>query len=307
MTQNYIGVDLSKDWLDIFDPRAGHARVANTAPGVRAWLRRLGPGELPVFEATSGCDGHILREAERAGRPVCRLNPLHAWHFAQSLNLPKTDRVDAAMLARLGAERGLAPSAPLDIERAELAELNGRRDQLKRMETQEKNRLGKAFSSTIKADIRANLRGLARRIARIEAEIATFLKAHPASARAVALLESIPGIGRVVSVTLLAAMPELGGCDRRAIASLGGVAPKARESGKWRGHRAVGAGRRHVRRALYMAALSALRHGSFCADFVRGLRDKGKPGKVIAIAVARKMLTIANAILRDQTPFKAPT
>lgn len=306
MTRNYIGVDLSKDWLDIFDPRTGHARVPNTAPRIRTWLRGLGPGDLPVLEATSGCDRHILREAGRADRPVCRLNPLHAWHFAQSLNLPKTDRVDAAMLARLGTERGLVPSAPLDAERAELAELGGRRDQLKRMETQEKNRLGKTTSSTVRADIRASLRLLARRIARIEAAISGFLKRHPESARAVALLETIPGVGRVASVTLLAAMPELGGCDRRAIASLGGLAPKARESGKWRGHRAVGAGRRRVRRALYMAALSALRHGSFCASFVRGLRDKGKPGKVIAIAVARKLLTVANAILRDQTPFKAP-
>lgn len=307
MTQNYIGVDLSKDWLDIFDPRAGHARVANTAPAIRAWLRGLPPDDLPVIEATSGCDGAILRAAAAADRPVCRVNPLYAWHFAQSLNLPKTDRVDAAMLARLGAERRLQPQAKWDAERAELAELNGRRDQLKRMETQEKNRLGKTFSSAVKADIRANLRRLGASLARIEAAIADFLKRHPASARAVALLETIPGIGRVSSVTLLAAMPELGGCDRRSIASLGGLAPKARESGKWRGQRRIGGGRRQVRRALYMAALSALRHGSFCAAFVQGLRDKGKPGKVIAIAVARKMLTIANAVLRDQTPFEAPT
>jgi len=304
MTQTHIGVDLSKDWLDIHDPRDGHSRVANTAPEIRAWLGRLGAGDLPVFEATSGCDGLLLRLSAAAGRPVCRLNPLHAWHFAQSLNLPKTDRVDAAMLAQMGAERGLAPAPAFDAERAELAELNGRRDQIKRMETQEKNRLGKTVSSAVKADIRGLLRLLARRLARIEAAIAAFLERHPACARAVRLLESIPGIGRVTGVTLLAAMPELGRCDRRAIASLGGLAPKARESGKWCGHRGIGPGRRHVRRALYMAALSAMRHANFCAGFVRGLRDKGKPGKVIAIALARKMLTIANAVLRDQTPFR---
>jgi len=99
-------------------------------------------------------------------------------------------------------------------------------------------------------------------------------------------------------------MPEPGHCDRREAASLGGLAPRARESGKWLGRRHTGDGRRHVRRALYMAALSAMRHANFCAGFVRGLRDKGKPGKVIAIALARKMLTIANAVLRDQTPFR---
>ena len=303
-THTYIGVDLSRDRLDILDPRDGHSRVANTAAQIRAWLGRPGPGDLPVFEATSGCDGLLLRLSAEAGRPVCRLNPLHAWHFAQSLNLPRTDRVDAAMLARMGAERGLAPDPAFEAERAELAELSGRRDQLKRMETREKNRLDKTVSAAVKADIRSLLRLLARRIARIEAAIAAFLERHPASARAVRLLQSLPGIGRVTSVTLLAAMPELGSCDRRAIASLGGLAPKARESGKWRGRRGIGAGRRHLRRALYMAALNAMRHASFCAGLVRGLRDKGTPGKIIAIAVARKMLTTANAVLRDQTPFK---
>ena len=306
MTHNYIGVDLSKEWLDIYNPESGFARIRNTEAELRGFLRGLGARDFLIFEATSLCDGPILRCASAAQVPFHRLNPLHGWHFSRSLNLPKTDRVDAWMLARMGAERRLERSAPLDPERAELAELNTRRDQLKRMETQEKNRLGKTVSSAVKADIRATLRMLARRIARIEAGITGFLRARPECARAVALLESIPGVGRVTSVTLLSAMPELGQCDRRAIASLGGLAPKARESGKWRGHRAIGQGRRHVRRALYMAALSALRHRSFCTPWVRALREKGKPGKVIAIAVARKILTIANAVLRDQTPFKAP-
>ena len=304
MTQNHIGVDLSKDRLDIFDPKTGHHHVPNTPATIRVWLRGLGPDDLPVVEATSGCDGVFLRQAAAAGRPVCRLNPLHAWHFAQSLNLPKTDRVDARMLARMGAERRLEPGPAHQAERAELAELNGRRDQLKRMETQEKNRLGKAFSPTVRTDIRSVLRGLAARIARIEAQIAAFLARHPASAEAARLLESIPGIGRVASVTLLAAMPELGQCDRRAIASLGGLAPKARESGKWRGHRGIGAGRRQVRRVLYLAGLTTLRHASLNPAGVARMRAAGKPGKVIAIAQARRILTIANAVIRDGKPFK---
>lgn len=306
MTQTYLGVDLSKDWLDIFHPETGHRRVANTAPELRAWLRGLGPGELPVIEATSGCDGLLRRLASELGLPLCRVNPLHAWHFAQSLNLAKTDRVDAAMLARMGAERQFEPSAPFAAERAELAELSGRRDQLKRMETQEKNRLAKTHLATVRADIRASLHSLARRIGRIEAAIADFLKAHPASARAAALLESIPGIGRVASVTLLAAMPELGQCDRRAIASLGGLAPKARESGRWRGDRRIGGGRRQVRRALYMAAISTMSHKNFRPEDLARMRDAGKPGKCIAIAIARKLLTIANAVIRDQKPYTQP-
>lgn len=304
MTQNYIGVDLSKHWLDVFDPRSGHARVANTDPAIRAWLNGLAAKDLPVIEATSGCDGRLMRQAAMAGKPICRLNPLHAWHFAQSLNRPKTDRVDAAILARMGQERQLSPSPAFEAERAELAELSGRRDQIKRMETQEKNRLGKATSAAVKADIRAQLRTLARRVARIEAAIDAFLDAHPATAHAVHLLQSIPGIGPVASVTLLSAMPELGQCDRRAIASLGGLAPKARESGKWRGQRRIGAGRRHVRRALYMAAITTLRHESLEPAKALRMRAQGKPGKVIAIAIARKLLTIANAVMRDQKPFK---
>ncbi len=305
MAQNYIGVDLSKDWLDFFDPARGAARIANTDAELRVFLSKLGLEDMLIFEATSGCDGRLIRLASQAGQPFHRLNPLHAWHFARSLNLPKTDRVDARMLARLGAERRPDPAPGHDAIRAELAELHGRRDQLKRMETQEKNRLHKAGCASVRADIRAMLRVLAGRIAKAEAAIEAYLAAHPALRAKAALLQSIPGVGRVTAITLLSAMPELGACDRREAASLAGLAPRARESGKWTGQRFIGGGRRHVRRALYMAALSAMRHNSFCAGFVEALRARGKAGKVIAIAVARKMLTVANAILRDQTPFNA--
>ena len=306
MTRNYIGIDLSKDWLDVHDPRFGHERIANTEPELKRYLRGLGPDDMLVFEATSLCDGPILRLASATGQPFCRVNPLHAWHFARSLNLPKTDRVDAKMLARLGAERALSPSPAFDAQRAELAELAGRRDQLKRMETQEKNRLAKTVSAVVRADIKASLAGLGRRVTRIEAQIAAFLKAHPELARLARLLQSVPGIGPVTALTLLMAMPELGTADRRRIASLGGLAPQARESGTWTGRRNVSGGRRQVRRALYMAALSAIRLGTVCPAMVTRMRKEGRPGKVIAIAVAHKLLTISNAILRDQTPFRAP-
>lgn len=203
----------------------------------------------------------------------------------------------------MGAERSLVPDPPFDTVRAEMTELVGRRDQLKRMETQEKNRLAKANSLVVKADIRASLASLARRIEKAEAVIETFLAAHPVLAAPLRLLQSIPGVGRITALTLMAAMPELGRTGRREIASLGGLAPRARESGKWRGLRHVGGGRRQVRRALYMAALSAIRLGTVCPELVARMRAAGKPGKVIAIAVARKLITIANAILRDQTPF----
>lgn len=258
-----------------------------------------------MCEATSGCDTQLLRLAGQAQHPICRLNPLHAWHFARSLNLPKTDRVDARMLARLGAERRLTPDTVHDPAQAELADLTARRDQLKRMQTQEKLRLRKALSPLTKADIRSALTTLARRITKIEGAIEHFLAAHPNLQAQARLLQTIPSIGRVTAWTLLARMPELGTLSRRQIASLGGLAPRARESGKWRGHRHIGEGRRHIRQALYMAAISAIRCKRLNPQLVTNMHAKNKPGKVIAIAIARKMLTIANAVLKSGQPFKA--
>lgn len=303
MTRIHIGVDLSKDWLDIHHPARGDRRIPNALGDIRSWMRSLEPEAFLVFEATSRCDQTLSDEAAAANRPYARINPLHGWHFAQSLNLPKTDRIDARMLARLGAERHLEPTPSIDPARRELAALNQRRDQLKRMETQEKNRLGEATQALLRTDLKASLRSLANRIARIEAAIAAHLKKHAALEDQAALLRSIPGVGRVAAVELLAHLPQLGTLDRRSIASLGGLAPKARESGKHRGVRRLGPGRRHVRKALYMAALSALRHPHLFNGVAARMRKNNKAGKVIAIAVARKILTIANAVLREGKPY----
>jgi transposase len=305
MPQIYIGCDISKDWLDVFDPDIGHTTAhANSATGIKALFKACGPDSVLIFEATSGCDQALLRACAAAERPFVRLNPLHAWHFAQSLNLPKTDRVDARMLARFGAERRPAPHLPQDPARAELAELADRRDQLKRMETQEKNRLTKAVSPLIRADIRASLKALAARIARFEAEIGDHLDRCPDLARDAKLLCSVPGIGPVTSANLLARLPELGRLDRRAIASLAGPAPKAHESGKYRGKRRVGQGREVVRRLLYMSALSLWRTPGPATAALRRMQEAGKPSKVILLAMARKIITIANAVLRDKSPFR---
>ena len=226
--QNHIGVDLSKDRLDICDPRRGAARITNEPEAIASWMTGLGPDDVIIYEATSGCDRPLRRALDQAGRPGVRVNPLYAWHFARSLNLPKTDRVDAAMLARLGAERQPAPDAPADPAREELRALVQRRDQLKRMEVQEKNRLSACSLTLVARDIRAELANLARRVARIEAAIADSLASRPALGAAGRLLRSIPGLGMVGAVTLLAHLGELGQVDRRAIASLAGLAPRAR-------------------------------------------------------------------------------
>jgi transposase len=305
MTRNPIGVDLSKDVLDICDPRRGESRIPNTVEAIAGWLAGLGPDDLVVYEATSACDRPLRLALRKASHAGVRVNPLHAWHFSRSLNRAKTDRLDAAMLARFGAERQLEPDPDADPEREALRALVQRRDQLKRMATQEKNRLSACALPLVAGDIRAELAGLARRVARIEAAIAGHLARHPALGAAERLPRSIPGFGAVTTMTLIAHLAELGAVDRRAIASLGGLAPRAHESGRYRGRRFLGEGRRHVRRALYMAALSALRHPGFLAAFVAKMKAAGKPGKVILMAVARRLLVIANAILRTGVPFRA--
>ena len=212
--------------------------------------------------------------------------------------------MDARMLARFGAERQPVPHLPPAPVRVELTALADRRDQLERMETQEKNRLTKTTSPAIRDDIRASLTALARRIAAFEAAIAGHLAQSPDLARDEKLLRSAPGIGPVTAAGLLARLAELGHLDRRAIASLAGLAPKARESGKFRGQRRIGPGREAVRRLLYMAALSLWRSHTTLSANAHRMHDAGRPAKVAIIGLARKLLTITNAILRDQTPFR---
>lgn len=304
MSRNHIGVDLSKDVLDVCDPRRGEARIANEPAAIAGWIAGLGPEDFVVYEATSGCDDALRRALGDAGQPGRRLNPLHVWHFARSLNRAKTDRLDAEVLARFGAERQPAPDAPPDPVREELRDLVQRRDQLKRMQVQEKNRLARARHPVARADVEDELATLTGRVARIEAAIAEHAAHHPGLAAADRLLRSIPGIGPVSAMTLLAYLGELGTLDRRAVASLAGLAPRAHESGRHRGKRVLGDGRRQIRRVLYMAATSTLLHPGFLADFIRRMKAARKPGKVIVMAVARKLLTIANAVLRSGQPFR---
>jgi len=316
MTRNHIGVDLSKDFLDVCDPRRGAARVPNRPEEVSGWVAGLGPDDVIVFEATSGCDRVLRRAVQAAGIPGVRLNPLHAWHFARSLNLAKTDRVaqnarfqrDAAMLARLGAERQPEPDPAPDPAREDLRALGQRRDQLKRMEVQEKKPPRRLPSRGGRRRHRRDARHPRRpHRADRQGDRPEHVSRHPGLKSADRLLRSIPGFGAVAAVTMLAHVPELGTVSRRAAASLGGLAPRARDSGRHRGRRFIGDGRRHVRRVLFMAAMSLMHRPGFLADFIARKKAEGKPGKLILIAVARRLLTIANAVLRTGIPFQPNT
>ncbi len=305
MTQTYIGVDLSKHRLDICDPRRGSFVVENTRAALFAWVRELDAQDILIFEATSGCDRDLLAVAEAADQPRVRLNPSFAFHFARSLNLPKTDRVDAAMLARYGRERQPEPDPPRERARLDLAALVKRRDQLKRMQVQEQNRLAEVDHPVAEVSLRRSLAVLAEETAELDRAIEAHLAASPTLAEDAARLITIPGIGPVSAAILLAHLPELGKVAPRAAASLAGLAPRARESGMWKGRRHLGPGRRQIRRVLYMAAMAAIRAKGDLKPFAERLALRGKPGKVIVCAAARKLVVTANAILRDQVSYRA--
>jgi transposase len=241
-----------------------------------------------------------------AGVAFARVNPRQAREFARaSGRLAKTDRVDAAMLAEMGRALRLKPSPPRAQERVRLAELMARRDDLSDMRQREANRLKQARDAWVRKDIKAMLRVLERRLARIEAEISAQIEAHEVLARDAARLQSMPGIGPILAASLVARLPELGRLDRRAIASLAGLAPHACDSGVFRGKRRVWGGRAEVRRSLYLAGFIASRYDPRLRAFRTRLEAAGKPPKVAIVAVARKLLTILNAMFRDDKDYRS--
>jgi transposase len=242
---------------------------------------------------------------EAAGSAYARVNPRQAREFARATGrLAKTDRVDARVLAEMGKALNLAPTPPVDPARRRLAELAARRDDLVRAITAETNRLQQAADAFVKRDIKGHLAGLRRRKVLLEAEIAGHTQRHDALATLDRRIRTAPGFGPTLAAAILAFLPELGTRDRRAFAALGGLAPQACDSGHRRGKRQVWGGRAEVRRALYLAAFVASRHDPQLKAFRQRLIDAGKPLKLVLIALARKLLTILNAMIRDQRDYE---
>ncbi len=305
MTQDIIGVDIAKDWFDSHTLRDGRSRRVPCRPAALARFATEARGALVVFEASGGYERPLMEALAGAGVAFARVNPRQAREFARATGrLAKTDRVDAAMLAEMGRALRLRPSPPRAPERVRLAELMARRDDLSDMRRREANRIKQARDAWIKKDIKTMLRVLERRLARIEAEINAQIEAHEALARAAARLRSMPGIGPILAASLIARLPELGRLDRRAIASLAGLAPHACDSGVFRGKRRVWGGRAEVRRSLYLAGFIASRYDPRLRAFRKRLEAAGKPAKVAIVTVARKLLTILNAMLRDGCGYK---
>jgi transposase len=297
----YIGIDVSKDHLDVFDGRAH--RISNTAEAIAAWLADLIAPRLVLFEATGRYDRQLQQQLHSAGISLVRVNPLHARAFARATGqLAKTDAIDARLLAAMAQALTPAPQPPDDPERLELAELHRRRAQLVSCRQQERTRLHTAIPS-IAPSIVSHLDWLDTLIKQLEQQIETLIRRSAALARAACLLRSIPGIGPVNAAALIALMPELGQRSGKTIAALGGLAPINRDSGQFRGQRSIAGGRAEVRRLLYMAAVTASRSNSRFAETYKRLTANGKAAKLALIAVARKLLVAANAILKTGQLF----
>jgi len=308
-----IGIDVAKAELVIAARPSGERwTVANDERGVRTLLDRLTHErpELIVLEATGGYELLVVAALAAAALPVVVVNPRQVRDFARATGqLAKTDRIDAAILA-LFADRVRPVVRPIADEAAhELEALLARRRQLLEMLQAEKNRQGQVFGRSqrlVKKSLKAHLTYLERELRIADTDLGAMVRESPAWRERDDLLQSVPGVGPVLSLTLLADLPELGRLTRREIAKLVGVAPLSRDSGTFRGRRFVQGGRATVRAVLYMAALVATRRNAVIRAFYQRLIAVGKPKKLALVACMRKLLTMLNVIVRTHTPWRAP-
>lgn len=304
-TQGMVaGIDVSKDWLDVA-LGAESLRVANEAAGVGSLVERLQAMsvELVVMEATGGYETQAASAIAGAGLRLAVVNPRQVRDFAKATGqLAKSDRIDAHVIAAFG--QAIEPQIVHlpDEQTRELQGLLVRRSQLLGMRVQESNRLT-LMQGAMRKQIKSHIAWLDRAIDEVNADLTARLRQSPAWREKDELLRSLKGIGPITSGTLMASLPELGQLDRRSIAALVGVAPFNRDSGSFRGRRAIWGGRAHVRHVLYMAAIAAVRSNPVIKPFYARLIARGKPHKVAMVACMRKMLTILNAMMRSNTPW----
>jgi transposase len=304
-----VGIDVSKHHLDIFDEAVGvPERIANVPQAITELVARWRCDVSIVFEATGVYDLQLREALQQAGLRFARINPARARDFARACGqLAKTDPIDARMLAAFARAMKPASEPAVSPTRNVLARLSKRRDQLVLMRSQEKNRRSEAGDEALAKRITYLIEVLDDEIADIEAEIKKLIKAEPKISEDAKLLRSMPGIGPVACMQLIAKMPELGHSGPKQLAALAGVAPFNVDSGAYRGKRKICGGRKRVRDALYMAALNAIRRKGTFKTFYEKLRQAGKPAKLALIAVARKLLAALNAMMRDRKPYLKAT
>lgn len=303
----FVGIDVSKKCLDVAIRPAGEVfSVANDATGIHQLVTRLQllSPDLIILEASGGYELPAAATLRQAGLPAERVNPRQVRDFARATGLlAKTDRLDALVLARFAEAVRPALRPFPEAEQLELAALMGRHRQLTDMVVMEKNRLDTTFSPRVRQSLLSHLRALEQQLQELREELDDFLQQHPVFADQAKLLRTTPGVGPGTCSCLLAWLPELGTLNRKQIAALAGLAPFNRESGQWRGQRAVWGGRARVRTFLYMATVSASRCNPVIKAFYQRLRQAGKPPKVALTACMRKLLTILNAMLKNHQPW----
>jgi len=308
MDATYIGIDVSKDRLDVHVRPSGEAFVvARDGKGLEELIDRLRARSpaLVAVEATGGFETIAAAAIAGAMLPLVVVNPAQVRHFVRAVGKrAKTDPIDAEVIARF-AEAVKPQPRPLPDEQARLlSELVARRRQIIEMIVAERQREKRAENVRVRKSIKRTTTTLEKELPEIDGDIDILVRGSPAWREKEDLLVSFPGIGNTLARIVLAEMPELGRLNRREIASLAGVAPFTRQSGRWRGKSMIGGGRASLRAALYMAALSAIRCNRTLKSFYQRLLSAGKPKMVALIAVARKILTILNAMLRDQKPWQ---
>lgn len=304
----YVGIDVSKDRLDVHvRPSREAFAVSRDGKGLGELidrLRGLSP-TLVAVEATGGFETIAAAAIAGAQLPLAVINPAQVRHFAQAVGKrAKTDPIDAEVIARF-VEAVKPEPRPLPDEQARLlAELVVRRRQIIEMIVAERQREKRAQNVRVRKSLARTIKTLEKELPQIDGDIDALVRGSPAWRKKEDLLVTFPGVKHTLAHTFLAAAPEFGTLSRREIASLAGIAPFTRQSGRWKGKSMIGGGRPSLRSALYMAALSAIRCNPVLKSFYQRLLSVGKPKMVALIAVARKILTILNAMIRDQKPWQ---
>lgn len=303
----YIGIDVSKAILDVFIlPKSKHLRVENNVTGIKKLIKEfsLHPESLIVMESTGGYEKEVAQALAKEGFSVAIINPRQIRDFAKALGkLAKTDRIDATVISMFAEKISPKANVNCDENQQKLAEYNARRSQLVDIITMEKNRLDKA-SKEMKKSIRHIIKLLEKELQKINEFLAKTIQSNNEYARRDGLLQTIKGVGPIVSVAVIADLPELGSLSGKEISALAGLAPLNRDSGTMRGKRTIWGGRASVRRILYMATLTAMRFNAKIKVFYDRLCAAGKPKKVAITACMHKLLIIMNAMIKNDQPWR---
>jgi transposase len=304
---SFVGIDIAKDSLEVhFLPAGTSINVPNKPDGHRQLLKQCPEPKtcLIVVEATGGYERQVVAEFAMAGHYVAVVNPGQVRHFAKGWGIrAKTDRIDAQIIALFGQEVRPRPLAEVHEKQAELSQLVARRRQLIELRTAENNRRETISSQDVRKSIQLIVDTLNKELKRVEKRILALVESDDEWKNKADLLKSVPGVGKTTAATLLSDLPELGTLNRKEIASLAGVAPINRDSGRHNGTRSITGGRISLRCTLYMAALTAKRCNPVIQAFAERLESQGKKPKVIITACMRKLLITLNAMMKNQTQW----